>query len=362
MSFFTSRNIKIEGIVTTVPENKVKYTDFNDRFGQVHMEQFAKTTGIKQVHKAGLEQTASDLGYVASKLLLERLNLDKTKVGLLVFATQTQDYLRPGNSYILHYRLNLPKECACVDTGLGCSGFIHSLQVTSGMLAEMETEYALLIVSDVCSKLVYPNDQSVAPMFGDAGAAVLLKKEEGQEKRVTLLKADGSGYKSIIIPGGGGRYPDAPHELYQCTDGIERTLYNTHMDGTSVFSFAIREIPKAFKEYFSFTDTDCNSYDYVCLHQANLYMMKQIATRIKCDVKKLLISIDRYGNTSGASIPLTLCDFYGNKTGSFNILASGFGLGLGWGITSLQIEAENIYPVVETDDWFREGKIGLKEL
>lgn len=362
MSIFISRNIKIEGIATVVPSNKVSYTDFNDKFGQEHMEQFARATGIRQIYKAGKEQTASDLGYVASETLLERLDFDKNKIGLVVFATQTPDYIRPGDSYIIHYRLDLPKECACVDTGLGCPGFLHSLQVTEGMLANMEAEYALLIVSDVCSKLVYSNDQSIAAMFGDAGAAILLKKEKRQEERVTLLKADGSGYRTIIVPGGGGRYPDAPHDLYQCTDGIERTLYNTHMEGTNVFSFAVREVPKAFKEYFAYTGTNCDSYDFVCLHQANWYMMRQIAARIKCDIGKLLVSIDRYGNTSGVSIPLTLCDFFAEKKGSYKILSSGFGLGLGWGITSLQIDAERIYPIVETDDYFKEGKIGIGDI
>ncbi len=362
MSYFNVKNIKIEGIVTAVPKNKVSYADFYEKFGQEHMERFAKTTGIKQVYKAGKEQTAGDLGFAAAQALLEKLNIDKNKIGLLVFATYMPDYDRPGNAYILHYRMGLSKECACVDMALGCSGFVYSLQAAGSMLEDMETEYALLIVSDTCSKVVHPNDQSLVAMVGDAGSAILLKKEESREIRTTLLRADGKGHRAIIVPGGGGRYQDAPYDVYQCQDGIERTLYNTHMNGINVFTFAIQEAPEAIKDYFEHTGTCCEDYDVLCLHQANMYIMKQIAARIKFNGKNVLVSIDRYGNTSGVSIPLTLCDFYGNRQGNYKVLACGFGIGLGWGVTSLQIDAGHVFPIMETDDYFNEGKIQLGEL
>lgn len=358
MSYYKTTNIKIEGIATAVPKNKIYFTEFYDKFGQEHMDKFVKTTGIKQIYRTDRDQTASDLGFIAAKNLLTNLGVDKDKIGLLLFATQIEDYGRPSDSYILHYRLGLSKDCACIDTGLGCPGFIYSLQAASSMLADMEAEYALLIVSDTCSKQVYPEDKSVAAMLSDAGAAILLKRDENWgEARTTLLKADGSGYRAVIVPGGYGRYPDAPRDAYQCSDGIERTLHSFHMDGMSVFSFGVQEAPEAVKNYLMHTGTSCDDYDSVCLHQANLYMMKQIAARIKCDRKKLLVSIDRYGNTSGVSIPLTLCDFYGEKQGEFKVLACAFGLGLGWGVTTLHINAECIYPIVETDDYFKEGKI-----
>ncbi len=359
MSYFNVKNIKIEGIMTAVPTAKVNYTDFYEKFGQEHMERFVKSTGVKQVHRAGKEQTASDLGFAAAQALLEKLDIDKNKIGLLVFATYTPDYDRPGNAYILHYRLGLSKECACVDTGLGCPGFVYSLQVAGSMLEDMETEYALLIVSDTCSKSVYPNDQSLVAMFGDAGSAILLKKEENQEIRTTLLRADGKGHRAVIIPGGRGRYPDAPHDVYQCKKGIERTLYNLHMDGIQVFAFAIHEAPEAIKDYFEHTGTCCEDYDSLCLHQANSYIIKQVVNRIKFNKKNVLISIDRYGNTSGVSLPLTLCDFYGSRQGIYKVLACGFGCGLGWGVTTLQIDAGHIFPIIETDDYFKEGKIKI---
>lgn len=361
MSYYVTKNVKIEGIATAVPQNKVSYMDFYAQFGQQYMDKFAKATKIKEIHKAKAEQTATDLGYTAASVLLEKLGFDRSKIGLLVFATQMQDYIRPSDSYVLHYRLDLPTECACIDNGLGCPGFIYSLQSASSMLAEMETEYALLIVSDTVSKLVNPNDRALVTMLGDAGAAILLKKEECEE-RTTLLGADGRGWKTIMVPGGQARYPDAPHDVYQCSASVERTLYNVHMDGMSMFSFATREIPEVIKSYLDHTHTSCEDYDAVCLHQANMQIMNQITAKIGSKSDKTLISIDRYGNTSGVSIPLTLCDFYGTKKGIYRILASAFGVGLGWGVTSLQIDAEYIFPIVETDDYFKEGRIQMGEL
>lgn len=361
MSYYITKNIKIEGIVTAVPQNKVSYVDFYDKFGQQYMDKFVRTTQIKEIHKARAEQTATDLGYVAAQTLLEKLDFNRNKIGLLVFATQMQDYIRPSDSYVLHYRLGLSTECACIDNGLGCPGFIYSLQSAGSMLAEMETEYALLIVSDTVSKLAHPNDRALVTMLGDAGSAILLKKEKCEE-RTTLLGADGKGWKMIMVPGGQARYPDAPHDVYQCSASVERTLYNVHMDGMSMFSFATREVPEIIKDYLEHTGTNCRDYDAVCLHQANMQIMKQIAIKINCSNDDLLISIDRYGNTSGVSIPLTLCDFYGDKQGNYKVLACAFGVGVGWGVTSLQIDAGYIFPIVETNDYFKEGKIQVGEL
>ncbi len=362
MSYFHVSDIKIEGIATAVPKNKINYTDFYDQFGKEYMDKFVKSSGIKSLYKTKEWQTASDLGYAAAHYLFEKLGFDSKNLGLLVFATQAPDYKKPGNSSILHYRMGLPKECACVDMYAGCSGFVYGLQTIGAMMQSMDMEYALLIVSDTASKQMCENDRSTVVLIGDAGAAILLKKEKSSEPRVTLLEADGSGYRTLIIPAGGARYPDASHDVFHYADGVERTLYHSHMDGMKVFTFAIQEVPRAIKDYFAYTKTRCEDYDALCLHQANLFIMNRVADQIKFGRDKLLISIDRYGNTSTASIPLTLCDYYGDKQGEFRILASGFGIGLAWGVTSLQVSAENIFPIIETDDYFKEGKIQLGEL
>ena len=146
-------------------------------------------------------------------------------------------------------------------------------------------------------------------------------------------------------------------ETFMCSDGIERSLYDIFMDGTSVFSFSITDVPETVKEYLSLTESAIEEYDCLAFHQANRFILKQITRKLKAPKEKVLISLDRFGNTGGMSIPLTLCDHFGDtEDGKKNILMSGFGIGLSWGVTSAAVDTEKIFPVIRTKDFYAEGK------
>jgi len=135
------------------------------------------------------------------------------------------------------------------------------------------------------------------------------------------------------------------------------------MDGVSVFTFSTSDVPKSILEYFEETNTTADSYDHILLHQANQFIIKQISRRIGAAQEQVLISLDRYGNTGGISIPLTICDAFGddNDMEKKNVLAAGFGIGLSWGITSFEIDPKNILPVLETDSYYKDGIINPSE-
>jgi 3-oxoacyl-[acyl-carrier-protein] synthase-3 len=195
-------------------------------------------------------------------------------------------------------------------------------------------------------------------MYGDAGAAVLLEKTDDEISTTTLLRSDGTRYKAIILPAGGFRDMNPGHERFRCSDGIERSLYDICMDGTSVFSFSITDVPKALNDYLEYTGTSVTDYDAFVFHQANEFIIKQIIRRLKLNKEAVPISLDRYGNTGGISIPLTLCDAFGETDNERKrVLMSGFGIGLSWGVTSVTIDSSKIYPITETDDYYKEGKI-----
>ena len=217
-------------------------------------------------------------------------------------------------------------------------------------------------MGETASKLVNPNDKSIAMMYGDAGAAILYKKNNGSIIK-TSLYTDGYRFKSIILPAGGFRDMDASHEEYLCSDNIRRTKYDIYMDGVSVFTFSTSDVPKSILEYFEETNTTADSYDHILLHQANQFIIKQISRRIGAAQEQVLISLDRYGNTGGISIPLTICDAFGddNDMEKKNVLAAGFGIGLSWGITSFEIDPKNILPVLETDSYYKDGIINPSE-
>ncbi len=356
MAYFVNRGIEIAGMTTAVPDNLVPVERFVERFGEDAVQRFTEGTGIRSIYNALPDQTASDLAYAAAEELFRREAIDRTQIGVMVFVTQSPDYRRPSSACVLQKRLELPIDCACVEVELGCSGFVYGMQTAMSMMATSETEYGLVLIGETASKLVDPMDKSIVMMYGDAGAAVLLKKE-GDETIPTLLKSDGNRYKAIVLPAGGFRDMNPSHERFTCSDGIERSLYDIFMDGTSVFSFSITDVPQTIREYYERTGTSADDYDVIVLHQANQYILKQVIKRIKAPKDKVPISIDRYGNTGGISIPLTLCDKYGEeKAGKVKALMSGFGIGLSWGVTSAVIDTENAYPIIKTSHCYSEGR------
>lgn len=357
MAVFKTQGIEIAGITCAVPDNYIPAESFAERFGEEAVIRFTEGTGIHSIYNALPEQTAGDLAFAAAEHLFSKVEVDRTKIGVMVFVTQSPDYRRPSTACILQKRLGLLMDCMTMEVELGCSGFVYGFQTALSMMTTSDAEYGLVLIGETASKLVNPMDKSIVMMYGDAGAAVLLKKA-GRQEISTLLKSDGDRYKAIVLPAGGFRDMNPPHDIFMCSDGNERTLYDIFMDGTSVFSFSITDIPKTIKEYLAITGTTMDDYDVVALHQANQFILKQIIRRIKADKDKVPVSLDRYGNTGGISIPLTLCDKYGEKNDGTTVkaLMSGFGIGLSWGVTSAYIPTDVVFPIIKTSDYYKEGK------
>ncbi len=358
MSFYKSNGVKIVGMSCAVPQNRVTVNSFSHIFGEEIPTKFSAGTGIKAMYKAFPEQTASDLATAAAEELLRKVEIDKNEIGLMILVTQSPDYRRPSSASVIQNRLELPIDCSCMEINLGCSGFIYGLQTAMSLMNLSDLKYGLLLMGETASKLVDPHDKSIVMMYGDAGAAILLKKTNEEVSTTTLLRSDGSRYKSIILPAGGFRDMYPSHERFMCSDGIERSLYDIYMNGTSVFSFSITDVPRALNDYLEYTKTTVADYDTFVFHQANEFIIKQIMRKLKLKKDVVPISLDRYGNTGGISIPLTLCDAYGNNASDTKkVLVCGFGIGLSWGVTSFPLDFNNVYPIIETADYFKEGKI-----
>lgn len=357
MAFFHSKGIGIAGIACAVPDNCITVDSFTPVFGEDVTSKFTAGTGIKSMYKALPEQTAGDLAFVAAESLFSNIDIKREKIGALLFVTQSPDYRRPATACVLQHRLGLSVDCAAMDIGLGCSGFIYGMQTAMSMMEHSDMEYCLLLMGETASKLVHPLDKSIVMMYGDAGAAILLERSSKAEV-TTLLRSDGNRFKTIILPAGGFRDMNPTRERFLCSDGIERSLYDIYMEGTSVFSFSITDVPDAIMDYLTKTNTDIKDYDLFLFHQANQFIIKQISKKMKLPKGTVPISLDQYGNTGGISIPLTLCTNYGEQNlGLKKALMVGFGIGLSWGVTSTEIDTSCIYPVAKTKEYYKEGKI-----
>ncbi len=339
-----------------VPSNVVTTESYKPVFGEKEVDKFMEMTGITQTRRTLQHQTASDMAYVAAKRLLEHKGVAPEEVKALVFGTHSPDYRRPASAFTVQKRLGLSTEAAVFDISLGCSSTVYGLQVVASMMSNSDIDKAILIVGDTAGKTTNPKDRASQMLVGEASVALLLEKDASASPITSLMRSDGAGFRYLIVPAGGYRNLDAPHTEELCKDGNPRSLHNSFMEGTSVFTFTISDVPKAIKDYLKHTETTVEDYDVFAFHQANGLILQKIAKKIGIPAEKFPITLTTFGNTSGASQILTLCDKYGaEKEGKIKALLVGFGVGISWGVTALELEVKDILPITEDDSIFEEG-------
>jgi 3-oxoacyl-[acyl-carrier-protein] synthase III len=331
MNSISISNIKIKGVSAAVPKQVI--SNNNPRL--------EKITGISQRRITPLDMFTSDLCYEAAIKLIQDLNIDPNEIGILVFISQTSDYRLPVTSAILQNKLNLPQTSICLDIPLGCSGYTYGLYVISSLLKNSNSKYGLLLAGDTISKEAYFKDNSTFPLFGDAGTATLVEFDSSFHQPLIFdLGTDGSGYDSIIIPHGGSRHPISNESNLERQDenGNIRRLRDLYLDGGKVFDFGTNKISNILKE---FIDSNQTEIDCLILHQANKLMNDRITKKTGISPEKSLSSLFNFGNTSSATIPLTMVTQLNNISSYKNILMCGFGVGLSW--ASVLVQQEKIH-------------------
>lgn len=341
MAFLNLENVSIKGVSAAVPSN-IEYSKDYHLFSETEARKFSDSTGIYQRRIASTDTTASDLCYSAADKLLLDLNWNREDVDCLIFVTQTPDYILPSTSCILQSRLGLSKEIVALDISLGCSGWIYGLMTIGSLLNTGSFKKGLLLVGDTITKTCSKDDKSTYPLFGDAGTATALEFDERSEGLKFHLSADGSGADSIIIPDGGYRSITSEKSLenQKFEKGISRTPLNLVLDGMNVFSFGITKAPKSVNNLLESFDINSDNIDYFLFHQANLFMNEKIRKKLKIPKEKVPYILSDYGNTSCATIPLTLVEKIGSevKNRKLDVIACGFGVGLSWGSAWFNLE------------------------
>ncbi len=346
--------IEIAGMSVAVPVRQIPVESYNSVFGEEGVAKFSEMTGVKSVHRAIPQQTAADLAFEAAKDLLEKNGINKADIGLLLFVTQKPDYRIPATAFALHKRLDLPEHCSCSDINLACSGFVIALHSAMANMQHSDSKYSLVLTGDTSVRSISPLDRSMIMLFGDSGTATLLKKTETPVESHFSIRTDGDRFKAIITPAGAYRNIGLPLESTVWADEIERSDYDTHMKGMDVFGFSITDVPKLMKELMEMVGTTTESYDYFTLHQANMYILKQISRKIKIPAEKLPIALDRFGNNSSNSVPLVICDHFGNSPDQkIRIMMSGFGAGLSWACCDTVLNTACINPIIFTDNYYQ---------
>lgn len=345
MAFLKIKNVKIKGISACVPSNFEKSADYSLMTVE-EIIKFISSTGIEKRHVAKKSECSSDLCYEAAEKLIADLDWQKDEIGLLVFATHTGDYKIPSTSCLLQHRLGLSKHIMAFDINHGCTGFVYGLSIIANLLNAGSIKKGLLLVGNTQSKNVSFEDKSTYPIFGDAGTATALEFSEDcfDEMEFNFI-TDAANSQSVYIPDGGYRNPITADSLKveSFEEGIKRNRTHLKMDGADVFSTAIKLVPESINELFSHYGIEKDKVDYLVMHQANKFLCEKIRKKLKIEPEKVPYNFRDFGNSSGASIPLTMLtnlkEELSNKELDL-ILAS---IGGGFSIASARVKSKAIY-------------------
>jgi len=353
MANLSYENIGVSAMAGAVPSNTINNIDYTDFFDKEVVKEIVDKTGIEQRRFAPPHLTASDLCFHAAKKLFEDNIIDSTEIDVLLFVSQTPDYRMPATSIILQDRLGLSKETAAFDISLGCSGFVYALSVAYNYAQQAGIRKVLILNGETRSRVYHPKDRQTAFIFGDAGIACIVEKNDGFGKSFFSLNSDGSRQDLIKIDAGGYRNPSTKETLEEKVvdeHGNIRTDEHGYMNGSDVFNFVLREIPKNIKSTLKFANREIHDFDYYVFHQANNFMNSYLAKKLKLAQSKVPETISKYGNTSSVSIPITIVDRLKDLLkGRKELLVCGFGVGLSWATAIVPFKDCKISEIVEVD-------------
>jgi 3-oxoacyl-[acyl-carrier-protein] synthase III len=349
MGFLKFEGVKISGISVCIPEQVVNNLESGlSIFSEVELRKTIGSIGVTMRHVAPPGICTSDLCFEAASSLLGELQVNRDEIDAVIFLSQTPDYRLPATACILQDRLGLGKKTIAFDVNLGCSGYIYGLSIAFSLINHISVSKVLLLVGDTSSKFVSALDKSSALLFGDAGTATLIESSKESKPVFCSLNSDGSGAKSLLIEGGGYRNQSSNATLIfaEQADKNIRSLENLFMDGCEIFNFTLREIPKDIQELLVYAGKTTEGVDLFFFHQANKFMIDFLAKKLKIPCDKYPLSLGTFGNTSSASIPLTIANSRESfGSGPKNIVLSGFGVGLSWGSMLIEIDGCKLLPI-----------------
>ena len=326
--------ISVSGLGGQVPE-RVLTNDELATMVETSDEWIIERTGIKERRIAAPEEALSDLALPAARAAVEDAGAEPSSIDLVIVATVTPDMAFPTTSAILADAVGAP-DAAAYDLSAGCTGFMYALAQAYGMMASGLSRRALVVGGDVLSKIINWRDRATCILFGDgAGAVVLDRVDEGGFVGFEL-GADGAGGPHLTLPAGGSRSPAT-------AETIEMEKHFVHMNGREVFKFATRVLVSSAEALLLECGVRVDEVDLYVPHQANIRIMDHAARKLGIPRERMVVNVDRYGNTSSGSIPLALADAVaeGRLRPGQLVLMTGMGAGLTWGSALVEWTAGN---------------------
>ena len=344
MGLSTLHNVRFAGLSSCVPKRVVSNIEDSPPGKRSERERLVRNIGIQYRRICPEWQCFSDLAFEATNQLLGELGWDREEIGALIVVTQSPDYPIPSTAIILQDRLGFAQTTIAYDVNLGCSGYPFGLQLLGSLIASGAVQKGLLLVGDKSGTLK-------DPLFSDAATATALEFDPEAPPMYFDLNSDGSGYRAIIKPIGGHREPYAFHHTFpkKHEDGSLHWPDELFLDGPAVLSFSTQRVPPTVNRAMEYANLDKETIDYFIFHQANRMINETIRKKLGLPTEKVPSTLNDFGNTSGASLPVTvtvcLHEVFPEK--SHKLLFAGFGIGLSWGVCIMDTVNAKFPPLLE---------------
>lgn len=323
-------NTGIAGVGAYVPDQIITNADL-EKIVDTSDEWIISRSGIKERRIAPPEMATSDFAVIAANQAIAGAGITAEEIDLVIVATNTPDMVFPATACLVQDRIGA-KKAGAFDLAAGCSGFMYAMIVGSQFVAAGSCRNVLVIGAENLSKIINWKDRKTCVLFGDgAGAVVLSRTAPGSGLLSYKMWADGSGGQSLMLPAGGSRNPAS-------FETVSNNMHYIHMRGRDIFRFAVRATGKAAAEVLGAAGIKVSDVDHFIPHQANVRIIEAAAKRLRLPLEKVLVNVNRYGNTSTASIPIALAEAVreGRIKKGDHILMVGFGAGLTWAAAVLK--------------------------
>ncbi len=339
---------RLAGVATAVPQQCIRNDHFHALLGGPGpADRLFATLGIQERRWAPEGTTALDLCVAAGKALLNEAPFDPSTIDAVLMVTQTGDFALPASACLAQDRLGLGTHTLAFDINQGCTGFVYGLGVAKSLVVAGMARRVLLLAGDTSSHCCDPLDKATLPLFGDSGTASILEAAPQPGIHAFSFGTDGSGWNVLAHPVGRLRYPTMESFTARASEA-EKAAFpypcSTNMDGSRVFSFCLEQVPQLVRKTLELNSVGPQDLDFTIFHQANLMMMEVVRRKAGLAKDTFLTSLARFGNTSVASIPVTMTDQRARLQSGGRTLMVGFGVGLSLAGTVVDLDADLILP------------------
>lgn len=341
----TFKDKRISSVYSVIPKNEVNFMDEagNYSFSESQMKKLKKVMGFDKRRVAIEGETVSDYAIYGIRKMLDNGVFKEDEIGAIVVTTASPDYFIPPISNIIQGQFNFNQDTICIDISQGCCGYIVGLNYAFMTLEHMQSKKVLLVSGDLLSFKVSKRDRASRPITGDAVTISVIENCDGAGLIYSALKNNGKAAFSVYIPAGGTKIPVTPVTTEEKEDefGNWRGLQHLCMQGDLVFNFIINDTPIMMEEVLKAANEDINNIDYFICHQSSCFTLKKLRERLNVSKEKLPLDIvPIYGNSSSATIPVTLTHYYNDMFGakeSLKIMFAAFGTGLSLGCVLMDV-------------------------